>query len=349
VVEKLGFRALRDRADLLDDLGPAQGRAREIRDGMSGVLRGMCKLPWLEAVAVTGRPAFGFAAPGEREVRLVVIAEGGRVRLARAAIAAYKKARGDEGARIRVETILDADGLAKPAGGRYDALRWSSLRPVMNPAGFEALRAANPWILVEFPNTGEDAGGGLPDHQVGSGRFDGRLARARRRLLGGSGEAADVVPLFKGAARISGGLSSLEEALQDRLSGDGAECPSREGAEAFEARFEARWEAVSAWEVEGDSTPRLSPTDVVIAPVETPKREKAAKTRSPSSTRKGAKKGTKKGTKKGAVRAEVAADPDPGPKPVASSRKRGAKKRPTRGASASTPETGRRARGDRRK
>ncbi|GEM_PF-2177942 len=332
VASRLGHYALRDRDALLEELGAAQGRGRELWDGMKAAVKGMCKLPWIEAVAVTGRPALGVVAPGEDDVRLIVIAEGGRVRLARWAIGAYRKARGDVGARIKVETIVDADALAKPAGTRYDALRWLTLRPVMNEAAFAALREANPWIHVEFPSAVLDTAGGLPDYEVDAGRFDGRLARVRRGLVGGNGESPEVTPLFLSNARIPGGLAGLEESLQSSLDGDGAECASRLGSDEFEAVFAPRWEAVEAWEVAGEAVAPLTPVDVEIEPVETPKRAK----------------------KKAASKKKTAPKKEAAPKKKAASKKsprksRAAPKRPSRKASAASSEGGRRSRGSGRK
>lgn len=348
---RLGHYALRDGGALLDDLGEAQGRARALWTEMKSVIRGMCKLPWIEAVAVTGRPAFGMAAPGEDAVRLVVIAEGGRVRLARWAIGAYRKARGDKGVRIQVETILDADQLGKAAGSRFDALRWLSLRPVMNDAAFQTLRAANPWIHVEFPSAVQDTAGGLPDYQVDAGRFDGRLARVRRSMVGGAGDSPEVMPLFVSGARIEGGIAAVEERFQASLEGDGAECPTREGSAALEAAFDARWAEVSAWEVPGEPVRPLTPTDVEIEPVETPKRAKKAKVEAeasaaPDPTPTPEPEGQAPGESPAAEAAPSTQADDPKPP---RGKARGARKRPTRRASSASSETGRRARGRRRK
>lgn len=331
VDEKLGYYTLRDRTDLLDGMGALQGRSRAIWDDMEAVVKGMCKLPWIEAVAVTGRPALGAANVGEDAIRLVVIAEGGRVRLARWGIGAYRKARGEAGARIRVETILDADALAKPAGTRFDAMRWLSLRPVMNEAAFQVFREANPWIQTEFPSAEQGTAGGQPDYEVDAGRFDGRLARLRRGFVGGSGDSDDVAPLFRSNGRIDGGLASLEERFQSSLDGDGAECASREGSDEFEAVFGPRWEAIEAWEVDGDPIQHLTPVEVEIETVETPKRAKAKKAKKAKTPKK--------------VKEAKEAKPSEPPAKKKSTRSRGATKRPTRKATAASSGIGRGTRG----
>jgi hypothetical protein len=146
--------------------------------------------------------------------------------------------------------------------------------------------------------------------------------------VGGSGDSDDVAPLFRSNGRIDGGLASLEERFQSSLDGDGAECASREGSDEFEAVFGPRWEAIEAWEVDGDPIQHLTPVEVEIETVETPKRAKAKKAK---------KAKTPKKVKE--------AKPSEPPAKKKSTRSRGATKRPTRKATAASSGIGRSTRG----
>ena len=111
-------------------------------------MRGLCKLPFVEAVAVTGSLAWGCLPDVEEPCSLVLIAEGGRVASAQGSAALYCKARGARGAELQVLRVLDADSLDFPEPGLDVGLAVAALRPVTNP---EAWARRTPGSLSSTP------------------------------------------------------------------------------------------------------------------------------------------------------------------------------------------------------
>jgi len=187
-------------------------------------LRGLCKLPWLEAVAVGG--AVGFGRAGDGTTHLVVIAEGGRAPLAGWAIRQWLAGKPEWALGL---TVLDADDLARPVGDALDALSMATLRPLMNPDGFATLRDANPWVAQALPN---DPAAGWAGRQFAAfgPRFDGKLAALRRGFV-----SAGADGLLATAGRIGGRRNRFEALLQGRVAPPKNALPS-----ADRHRFEAR-------------------------------------------------------------------------------------------------------------
>jgi hypothetical protein len=256
-MEKDSF-ALHDRSDLLRGMARRQGwsdaRWRQLR----GPLRGLGKLPWVEAIGVTGTMSWGLLDTEDSPCELVLIAEGGRAPLARAAARLWRKAAGLQRA-IRFAAVLDADDLRVPDGGTTAAWWLLAVRPVVNEAAFERLWAANPWAGARFPSFEADGSGGLPEYFVGD-RLDGRLAAVRRAAVA----TGDDGVLLRSEGRREG---TVEARLGEALAGTWAARPCeewvRDGAldvlvgtdlHDGDARVEARWAEVRGWPVGSPAT-----------------------------------------------------------------------------------------------
>ena len=172
---------LRGREDLLRGMATRQGWADSRWRDLKGALRGLGKVPWVEALGVTGPMAWGLSPSMDAPCELVVIAEGGRVALARAAVRAWRKAAGKK-VEIRVAAVLDADSLALAEGTSTEAWWLLAVRPVVNELAFARLREANDWARARFPNFDADDAGGLPEYFLGD-RVDGKLAAVRRAAV----------------------------------------------------------------------------------------------------------------------------------------------------------------------
>ena len=172
---------LRGREDLLRGMATRQGWADSRWRDLKGALQGLGKVPWVEALGVTGPMAWGLLPSTDASCELVVIAEGGRVALARAAVRAWRKAAGKK-EDIRVAAVLDADSLALAKGTATEAWWLLAVRPVVNEAAFARLREANDWARAQFPNFDADDAGGLPEYFLGD-RVDGKLAAMRRAAV----------------------------------------------------------------------------------------------------------------------------------------------------------------------
>jgi len=234
------FFVLRDRADSAVVVAAGRRRAQAAWDRRSAGVRGLSKLPWLEAVAAVGPFAQGYLPEIESPLDLVVIAEGGRADLARTALGVYRRAlrRGDGGLRILV--VLDADDLALEPTGSVEALLWGSLQPLVGEDAWIEFRRANPWLDKRFPND-HPVQLEVP-HLLSERRLDGRLAGLRRAQVGRPKEG-----LLRSERRSGGLLGRLEERAVRRLGG-GADLGVL-GALASSAfgDYESRLEAVRTW------------------------------------------------------------------------------------------------------
>ncbi len=172
---------LRGREDLLRGMATRQGWADGRWRDLKGALQGLGKVPWVEALGVTGPMAWGLLPSTDASCELVVIAEGGRVALARAGVRAWRKAAGKK-EDIRIAAVLDADSLALAKGTATEAWWLLAVRPVVNEAAFARLREANDWARAQFPNFDADDAGGLPEYFLGD-RVDGKLAAMRRAAV----------------------------------------------------------------------------------------------------------------------------------------------------------------------
>lgn len=172
---------LRGREDLLRGMATRQGWADSRWRDLKGTLRGLGKVPWVEALGVTGPMAWGLSQSTDAPCELVVIAEGGRVALARAAVRAWRRAAGKK-VEIRVAAVLDADSLILAEGTSTEAWWLLAVRPVVNELAFARLREVNDWARARFPNFDADDAGGLPEYFLGD-RVDGKLAALRRAAV----------------------------------------------------------------------------------------------------------------------------------------------------------------------
>ena len=239
------YFVFRDRADSAVVVSAGRRRAKAAWQERSGVVRGLSKLPWIEAVAAVGPFSQGFLPTIDRPLDLVVLAEGGRADLARGALGLYRRARRSGDAGIRILVVLDADALNITPSGPVDALLWASLQPLVGAEAWDEFRAANDWLRQRFPNSYsvQPEVPGL----VSSLRLDGRLAGLRRRRIGDSSGQQ----LMRSERRRGGLLGRLEDRASGRLGagGDigilGALDPSTV------TDFEARTEAVRSWAFEG--------------------------------------------------------------------------------------------------
>ncbi len=181
VVSEKEHYVLRGRQDLLQGMATRQGWADKRWRDLKGALRGLGKVPWVEALGVTGPMAWGLLPSTDASCELVVIAEGGRAALARAAVRAWRKAAGKK-VDIRIAAVLDADSLALAEGTATEAWWLLAVRPVVNEVAFARLREANDWARTRFPNFDVDDAGGLPEYFLGD-RVDGKLAALRRATV----------------------------------------------------------------------------------------------------------------------------------------------------------------------
>jgi len=290
------FFVLAGRDDLLRGMATRQGRSDERWRDLEGSLRGLGKLPWVEAVGVTGTMAWGLLDGDEVPCELVIIAEGGRVPLARAAVRAWRRA-----ARLkdvlRIAAVLDADDLALTPAGATAAWWLLAVRPVVNEHAFARLLAANPWAGTQFPNFSSDASGGMPEYFLGD-RVDGKLAAARRAAVA---TEDDGVLLLSGGRKDAGWETALlgvvtgrSIATSCREWGQGADANVLAGTSLSDgdARVDGRMAEVAGWsfgDPEGEAVePEGKPAKARPAAQSTrdrgPKTQRASSKRPPRST-----------------------------------------------------------------
>ncbi|MCO4769306.1 MAG: hypothetical protein KDA24_04695 [Deltaproteobacteria bacterium] len=242
--------ALQGRDDVLRSMAVRQGNSDARWRDLKGSLRGLGKLPWVEGVAVTGTMAWGLLDQADAPCELVILAEGGRVPLARAAVRAWRRAAGLR-TEIRIAAVLDGDQLTLPEDGAAAAWWLLAVRPVVNEKAFARLRAANEWARSRFPNFDTDDAGGLPEYFLGD-RVDGRLAAVRRAAVSSDD---DGVLLSSEGRKELGWEVALQGAVASRpIARPCAEWVGSDGASVLplnlrdgDARVEGRMKVVSAW------------------------------------------------------------------------------------------------------
>lgn len=263
-----GRFALQDRPDAFAQADAEAESARVLWSDVSAALRGLAKLPWIEAVAVSGPAAFGYAPAGQ-PLQVVLLAEGGRSDEARAAFTASLRSRGPVAERIRLLEVYDADGPAPTLSSEAAALRFATLRPVTNPRGWGWLRSRVAGLDVSFPNAPWEAN--TPDFLLAD-RLDGRLAQVRRGVLGGGHEVLTEANRT-GNRRLL--LDRVVGGLVRRLAGEVQRHPEdlRDS--------EARWAEVQDWEIEVEvHEPDAVEPDVIEPAAATPIPEAPALERS---------------------------------------------------------------------
>ena len=176
-----GLCAPVDRPDATARAASAQGHADDVAPVLRQALRGLGKLPWVEAVAVRGPLAWG-QWDGRTPIPLLLIAEGGRPAQARRAAGWWLRTVGRSLPPLQVEAVLDGDDLSLPPGDAAAGLAHVGLAPVTHTAAWSALWTANPWLQKLFPNHDPMDPVGRLDLGAG-GAIDGRLARLRRSLV----------------------------------------------------------------------------------------------------------------------------------------------------------------------
>ncbi len=239
---------------------------------LKDTIRGLCKLPWVEAVAIVGTGAFG-QVPAREPLQLRVVAEGGRVRAAAAALELSFRSRDGLSQRLALESIVDADHLERPVNSPLAALRAVSLSPVMNRAAWAIWLETNPRLSEALPNL--DWG---REHDLGA-RFDGRLAVWRRRVVQGEDS-----PILRSSGRQGDKRLLLDRLLESTLDRSaGAEIPLAPGLPI--GAFTSRREAVLAWsfdepEAELPEEPSVEPEPAPVEQsAEAPAREAVPSTR----------------------------------------------------------------------
>ena len=237
------FYVFRDRADSAVGVAAGRRRAETAWTERSGLIRGMSKLPWVEAVAAVGPFAQGILPKIESPLDLVVIAEGGRTDLARRALGAFRRARRSSSDRLRVVSVLDADSLALEPESDVEALLWATLQPVVCAEAWVEFSDVNPWLRRRFPNW-HSLSREVPG-LVSNRRLDGRLARLRRSAVSmGAGG------LLGSEGRRPGLLTAIEERAGRRLAlGDDlgvlASLPSGTASE-----YQVRLDGIRTWAFE---------------------------------------------------------------------------------------------------
>lgn len=241
---------MRDRADSAVGVRAGSHRAASDWEDCAGLLRGMAKLPWVEAVAAIGPFAQGYQPAIGRPLDLVVIAEGGRADLARGGLAAFRRAHaglgflGTSGQKkpLRVVRVLDADQLELAKPDATEALLWASLNPLVGLAAWDHFLASNPWLRARFPNWSlRDVGVPRP---VSDRRLDGRLARIRRSRISLPG---NLGTLLRSEGRREGLLNQLEARFSSRAI-VGSDLGVRAALDDLEATiYGDRLEGVQSW------------------------------------------------------------------------------------------------------
>ncbi len=268
LTERGGLFCCRDRAELPRGVSAARLRGEARWQEVRALVKGLGKLPWVEAVAVVGPMAWGLLPSICDPCPVAIIAEGGRADLARATVGARLAAAGEDGETVTLAHTFDGDALAFDEPEMGAALVLATARPVTNVPAWVALWEANPWLARRFPNARLDAPE-LPDLRAGD-RLDGKLAALRRRLVARAGAG----PVLGDEDRRRGPWRWVEARL-DRALKPGLEV----GVEAllgadFGLRFDERWSELSRWEVE--DAPGSEPEPVEEAAPVTPRVEEAA-------------------------------------------------------------------------
>lgn len=159
-------------------------RARSLRflEEHRGILGGLCALPWVRGVAVSGATAFHNLRKEDEDLDVFLVAEPGRLWLALSAVWAYRRR---AGGMLCINYVIAGDALALPYPNAYNAHQLLSLRPISGVETFRELWEANPWTQDFFPNW--TAGAELTDSPWSEGMGGGpplvrSLARARLRV-----------------------------------------------------------------------------------------------------------------------------------------------------------------------
>ncbi|MEE2829253.1 MAG: hypothetical protein VX498_08695 [Myxococcota bacterium] len=266
---------MRDRADSAVGVRAGSHRAASDWEDCAGLLRGMAKLPWIEAVAAIGPFAQGYQPTIGRSLDLVVIAEGGRADLARGALAAFRRAHAGLGLLgkprpkqpLRVVRVLDADQLELVQPDATESTLWASLNPLIGLAAWEHFFASNSWIRDRFPNWSvRDVGVPRP---VSERRLDGRLARIRRGRVSLPGNLGN---LLRSEGRREGLLTQVEDRVSSRAI-VGSDLGLRAVLDGLEATvYGDRLEGIKTWAFDEEPAEVAivdeQPSEVAIAPDE---------------------------------------------------------------------------------
>ncbi len=260
--------------------GESATRMDRLWADLKDTIRGLCKLPWVEAVAIVGTGAFG-QVPARECLQLRVLAEGGRVRAAAAALELSFRSRDGLSQRLALESIVDADHLERPINSPLAALRTASLSPVMNRAAWATWLETNPRLSEALPNLAWGQ-----EHDLGP-RFDGRLAVWRRKLVQGEDS-----PILRSSGRQGSKRLLLDRLLESTLDrAAGAEIPLAPGLPA--GAFSSRRDAVLGWSFDDATVEPAEETSVEPPQGETPspippiEQVKPARVAAPSTRKRG--------------------------------------------------------------
>ncbi len=322
--------------------GMAAGRRRAAArwEQLAPTVRGLCKLPFVEAVAVTGSLAWGCLPDVEEPCSLVLIAEGGRVASAQGSAALYCKARGARGAELQVLKVLDADSLDFPEPGLDVGLAVASLRPVTNSEAWAELHEANPWLAEQYPNWDSWALE-LPDYRLAD-RLDGRLASLRRGLMSGEPLGA---PLVRSGSRRPGPLARLEGVLSVRFGPGELEAEDGILPPGHAEAFEERWSELKTWEIEAPGPPEPPRSEAAAPPLElAPDSDQGSEEAEPSGPEASTDAPSEPAVESTPEDAAPSESEDSDSVLTGSRRQRGSERRPSRRRrSAASPQTGQRS------
>jgi len=117
--------------------------------------RALASLPWVRLVAVTGSLAVD-AATDDADIDLFIVAEDGRLWLARALTIGVAKVairvKSSRGVRLCPNYLLTASALDLPERDLYTARELAQLVPLFGPDTYRALLEGNGWYRQFLPN-----------------------------------------------------------------------------------------------------------------------------------------------------------------------------------------------------
>jgi predicted nucleotidyltransferase len=115
----------------------------------------LASLPWVRLVAVTGSLAVG-AATDDADIDLFIVAEDGRLWLARALTIGVAKVAirvpSSRGVRLCPNYLLTTSALDLPERDLYTARELAQLVPLFGPNAYQALLEGNSWYRQFLPN-----------------------------------------------------------------------------------------------------------------------------------------------------------------------------------------------------
>ncbi len=113
------------------------------------LLAGLCNLPYVRGVAISGALAFRNLKKEREDLDLFVITESQRLWLGVSATWLWRKTRGGP---LCINYLVGEEALSLPHRNAYNAHQLIHLRPVAGGEVFDRLWEANAWVKDFFPN-----------------------------------------------------------------------------------------------------------------------------------------------------------------------------------------------------